>query len=1228
MGFVVQPPIISSASAPNPTQINIAWTNGATYAATNGIKIQTGPNANGPTSSPIYLPGSSTSYQLTGLTEGSCLWIYVSGRMVYEGYEYWSEVDIYGPVYTRLLAPASLAATQIVDGECLLTWQAKSSKAQYQQAYKSTDGVNFSQVIGVLDDLVTSKKVTGLTEARYWFRIKCWNDNTESDWSNVAEAAKALAAPSNLVAAQLSSTSAKLTWKDNSTGETSFKAERSTSSSEYSFAQIATVGANQTSFTNTGLTPGTKYYYRVRAYEAVAGNSAYSNIANVTPQAVALPTNVEATALSSTSVRVSWVDNSNNETGFKIYQNGTLVYTTGENETSKTFTGLTPATWYKYQIEAFNATDASGKTAEVKVFTSDPPKAPSGLKLQALGTDKIRASWTDNASNETGFKIERSTDGVTYAQVGTVGVNATTYDLAGLQSNTLYYIRVRAYNVSGNSAYCTAVACRTKAAIAVPADVTATPMLIGGSLCVEVRFVDNSVEEDKHEIQRSVDGGAYSKLADTIANQYVYYDASVSAGHTYAYKVKAWQGATPTDLSDAASCTIAAGPSAPAGLTIGALRWPDRVPLTWTPVSGGLRYVIRVSTDGSSYTDYGHQPPAGCDRITVTGLSPSTNYWFKIKARGVGGYSAESSAVSCTTPAAYVPSKFESLCLQPKKKIISLVEVNPAIVLIGWTLTSGKTYTYETDIFWGEIEIDGVTENGAALTARTSVDAVESGGGGGWYYCAAARKLYVRVAAGNDPTNDVVVASAWVCFTNWQRGATVYNGRRYLPLIPADGLSEITQTLEAHYQGSIVSTCGSVSFINGRARAWGGGHYFDDRCAAWTWRNRKIRQLAGGEGFAYSDFQPIASALIASTSITDSRFAVSLKDAREGLHCSLPKRTYNITDFPLLDLRFDAEEGAAGVPRPRYYGAVTHVVPVCVDTANLVFELHDGRITSVLEVLFRGAALTAGTDYTIDYSLGRIQLAKSLGYTAEDTIECSFTGQADDAGAAIETGPMVYLHVLRNDMGLGWGDINLDSIWEAHAVRETALSVKLYKESGTAELFGLIEKSIRAYSYQDAAGRIGLKVKPASAPSDTIYVSEQRIVDIGRDESAGSVFGALKIQYDEWPLTQRYRWIERAALTEQWTSGAQSTLSISTVLASKADAEALGDEILKELNLPTLWVLVARVLLPRSVGDTIYLSRRRFFDSQPTANQRLYQIVQLAKSPSSGMCRIELRPVT
>ena len=68
MGYTVTPTAISSATAPSPTQINLAWTNGAAYAAVDGIRIRTGPNANGPTSATIYLAGSATSYQLTGLT--------------------------------------------------------------------------------------------------------------------------------------------------------------------------------------------------------------------------------------------------------------------------------------------------------------------------------------------------------------------------------------------------------------------------------------------------------------------------------------------------------------------------------------------------------------------------------------------------------------------------------------------------------------------------------------------------------------------------------------------------------------------------------------------------------------------------------------------------------------------------------------------------------------------------------------------------------------------------------------------------------------------------------------------------------------------------------------------------------------------------------------------------------------------------------------------------------
>ena len=66
-----------------------------------------------------------------------------------------------------------------------------------------------------------------------------------------------------------------LTWKDNSSNESGLKIERKTMTSR-TFAQIATVGVNITSYTDSDLTAGTVYCYRVRAFNT-AGNSAYSN---------------------------------------------------------------------------------------------------------------------------------------------------------------------------------------------------------------------------------------------------------------------------------------------------------------------------------------------------------------------------------------------------------------------------------------------------------------------------------------------------------------------------------------------------------------------------------------------------------------------------------------------------------------------------------------------------------------------------------------------------------------------------------------------------------------------------------------------------------------------------------------------------------------------------------------------------------------------------------------
>jgi serine protease AprX len=83
------------------------------------------------------------------------------------------------------------------------------------------------------------------------------------------------------------------------------------------------------------------------------------------------------------------------------------------------------------------------------------PTAPSNLTATAVSTSQINLSWADNSGNESGFRIERckGTNCSNFAEIATVGVDATTFSNTGLTKNTTYRYRVRAYNDGGNSGY-------------------------------------------------------------------------------------------------------------------------------------------------------------------------------------------------------------------------------------------------------------------------------------------------------------------------------------------------------------------------------------------------------------------------------------------------------------------------------------------------------------------------------------------------------------------------------------------------------------------------------------------------------------------------------------------------------------------------------------------------------------------------------------------------------
>ncbi|WP_458008562.1 glycosyl hydrolase family 8 [Flavobacterium sp. PL002] len=172
------------------------------------------------------------------------------------------------------------------------------------------------------------------------------------------------------------------------------------------------------------------------------------------------PSGLIASVVSSSQINLSWTDVATNETGFKIERavgsgSYTQIATVGAGVIVYNDTAL-PANVYNYRVRATNATGDSSYSNVASGTTAAPataPSIPSDLLVSVVSNSQINLSWTDTATNETGFKIERASGNGSYSQIATVGAGVVTYNNTALTANTLYNYRVRATNNIGDSGY-------------------------------------------------------------------------------------------------------------------------------------------------------------------------------------------------------------------------------------------------------------------------------------------------------------------------------------------------------------------------------------------------------------------------------------------------------------------------------------------------------------------------------------------------------------------------------------------------------------------------------------------------------------------------------------------------------------------------------------------------------------------------------------------------------
>lgn len=246
------------------------------------------------------------------------------------------------------------------------------------------------------------------------------------------------------------------------------------------------------------------------------------------------------------------------------------------------------------------------------------PNAPSMANATAASVERIDVSWQDNATNETGFEIRRSTTGPdgSFPVIATSGANATSYSDTGLSHGTQYCYKIRAFSVGRKTtsySTLTAPACATTPAPPVPPgppDAPSNAAAFGvASQQIVVSWTDNSNNEDGFRLERATDNRASWVVANTtLANTYSAGDAPVASEVQACYRVVAINGAGDSPPSNTACATTVAGPTDLTVDSLGSLHWTDNSVIedgyeVWVMDAFGPAYDGLIATLPANTTD-------------------------------------------------------------------------------------------------------------------------------------------------------------------------------------------------------------------------------------------------------------------------------------------------------------------------------------------------------------------------------------------------------------------------------------------------------------------------------------------------------------------------------------------------------------------------------------------------------------------------------------------------
>jgi hypothetical protein len=266
------------------------------------------------------------------------------------------------------------------------------------------------------------------------------------------------------------------------------------------------------------------------------------------------------------------------------------------------------------------------------------------LTATAGSAGRIELAWRDDARNENGFEVHRSTTGPggSFIIVAITGANVTGYTDAGLAAETEYCYRVRAFKRTGQmttySDFSNTVCATALGPPPGPSHANATPI---SSTTIDLAWNDQSTSEGGFRVERSeTSAGPWEIVASVAANVMSFRDLERASEQQVCYRVISFNAYGSSPPSNADCTTPPLGPTSLVATSEG-----PGIGLTWVDNSSvETGYQLRQSDDGVTFVTVGLLPA----NSTSAGVASNGGAirWYQVRATRDGGFSDPSNIVS------------------------------------------------------------------------------------------------------------------------------------------------------------------------------------------------------------------------------------------------------------------------------------------------------------------------------------------------------------------------------------------------------------------------------------------------------------------------------------------------------------------------------------------------------------------------------------------------------